>query len=93
MWLDLMAKRYHQRPSQLLSIENDTDAFLFDALVAFLAHEESKPKNNPPGLISKLPEGININDFDYMLDPNARPNKVDLLNLQLLKNKHKIRGQ
>lgn len=49
----VMAKSYKIRPSQILNIKNDYDAFCFDEACEFIAIELSKEDHKEPKWIEK----------------------------------------
>lgn len=48
--LDTLAQRYHQRPSRIMGIANDWDAYQFDLAVALIVekHSADKAEANQP---------------------------------------------
>jgi len=96
----MVGRRYGTRPSVILEVKDDVRAFEIDSLCAFIGiKEEAKSvkkgeeslesgKRTDFRMMEKMRKaGINPNDIDYYLDPNAKPNILEIRNLRNLKRK------
>lgn len=63
--LDLMARRYGQRPSHLVKIRDPYVAYCFDEAIAFRAILEQKPRDNQNSLT--LSGGVLSGDFSGVI--------------------------